>query len=131
MAKAQITITIEIVPDDNQERPDENDEGFWPSKDPDAAGYVDPDKFDDEWAKAQARMDAWERGDWYYVGVRAKAEIKVPHGRDHWILSTMRSPGIWGIESDSGADYMAEVFGDENVTLLEMLDSLREYEIAA
>lgn len=41
----------------------------------------------------------------------------------------IKSPGIWGIESDAGADYIAEVFAEEKATLLEMLESLKDYEV--
>lgn len=45
---------------------------------------------------------------WNYVGVRAEATIEV-NDREQ----TIRSAGCWGIESDSGPDYLAEVAREE------------------
>ena len=79
----------------------------------------------------QARLDAWKNNDWYFVGVRAKAEIRIPNGvnEDCWILSSMETPGLWAIESDSDETYFEEVYQEEKATLLEMLESLKDYEI--
>lgn len=125
---AQVTITREILPDDMGDRPDTNDEFFWPSRDPKSAGYVLPGDFDVQQQLADARMRAWECGEWRYVGVRAKAEIKIPHGHD-WIVSHISSPGLWGIESDSDESYLNEVYEEEKATLLGMLESLKAYEV--
>lgn len=68
-------------------------------------------------AEDQARLDAYNRGDWYFVGIRAVATI--------WIIKanvgtsyTLRSAGIWGMESDSSEDYFNETYEDEKATLL-------------
>src|ERR1700678_2213090 len=104
-SKAQVTIVREVLDD---ESPD--------------TSYLEQDDWED-------RLAEYRRGDFSFVGVRAKAKIRVPHGKD-WILSEMTSPGLWGIESDSGEDYLQEVFEEEKATLLEMLESLHEYEVA-
>ena len=64
-------------------------------------------------------------------GVRAKAILKIPHGLnpDCWITSDFLSPGLWGIESDSDEAYLNSVFEDEKETLLDMLESLKTYEL--
>jgi hypothetical protein len=60
-----------------------------------------------------------QRGDWYMVGVRAVAEIELPPeqlgARDWRLGQTYRliTPGIWGVESDSGEDYFREILDDE------------------
>jgi hypothetical protein len=66
--------------------------------------------------------------------VRAVAHVQIPHGTDSrngpvYILTTLKSPGVWGIEDDSGEDYFNEVFKEEQRILYEMLNSLREYEV--
>jgi hypothetical protein len=61
-----------MLPDDCSDAPDQRSDGFWPSKEPDAAGYVGESNYADEMAKAEERMAGWKRGDWYYVGVRAR-----------------------------------------------------------
>lgn len=129
MSRAQVTITMECAQDDRGDRPDDNDEDFWPSKDPDAADYVFSENYETQMELAQERMNAWRNGEWEYIGVRAVADIKVPYGRD-WITTRIKSPGLWGIESDAGADYLAEVFEEEKATLFEMLASLKEFELA-
>jgi hypothetical protein len=51
----------------------------------------------------ETRLKAWCNGEWYFVGIRAKASIKFPYGTNPecWITAELLSPGLWGIESDS------------------------------
>jgi hypothetical protein len=79
----------------------------------------------------QARLDAWRNGEWHFLGVRARATIKVPHGiNPHcWITSELLSPGLWGIESDNGDEYFLQVYREEREILIAMLASLRTYEV--
>jgi hypothetical protein len=72
------------------------------------------------------RLKAWRNNEWYFVGIRAKATIKVPCGinADCWITSELLSPGLWSIESDSGSAYFREVYQEEREILVGMLDSL-------
>lgn len=104
MAKTQIIISMEIVDDDS----------------PDTS-YLDQDDFAE-------RKEEYIEGDFSFVGVRARAEIRVPYGRD-FIVTTISSPGLWGIESDSGQDYFNSVFQEERATLLEMLKSIHDFEL--
>jgi hypothetical protein len=101
-----------IAEDRTYGRPDENDDGFWPSESPNAAGYVEPDRFAAEMVKAESRMRAWERGDWGYVGVRAKAIIEVVQSGTTTTYE-LASPGLWGVESDSDEEHLKSVFEDE------------------
>lgn len=93
------SITIQVVPD---EMPD--------------ASYLEQD----EW---QDRLEAYQRGEFGFVGVRLSAEIAIPHGKD-WILTTIESPGLWGIEDDSDSSYFRQVAEDELETLADMLNEL-------
>lgn len=43
----------------------------------------------------------------------------------------MLSPGLWGIESDSGDPYFEEVYHEERAVLIAMLASLKILEITA
>lgn len=111
--------------DDSPDRPDERDDGFWPSLDPDAAGYIgEGGDFNAEMEKAQARMAAWEADDWHYMGLRCRAIIHIPIGHGSFRVLTIESAGLWGIESDCGDDYVRQVFGDERETLLAELRTL-------
>lgn len=78
--------------------------------------YLEQDGFAD-------RLKAYRRGDFHYLGVRAAVTVPIPMD-GHYILHEVRSPGLWGIESDSGDDYLAEVFGEESHVLEEMLGAL-------
>lgn len=51
------------------------------------------------------RMESLNNGEWQYIGVIAKAEILNPVTHT---TQTIRSGGLWGVESDSG-DYLKEV----------------------
>jgi hypothetical protein len=75
----------------------------------------------------EARLDAWRKGQWHFVGIRAKATIKFPYGDnpDCWITSELLSPGLWSVESDSGDEYFRQVYEDERAILRGMLDSLK------
>jgi hypothetical protein len=121
--------------DDSGDRPDENDDGFWPSLEPDACGYIGdaaPDdvdgvahqaEYERQLEAAEARMAAWEADGWHYVGVVARARVFIPIGGGSFRVMTLDSGGLWGIESDAG-DYLREVFGQERENLLAELRTL-------
>lgn len=67
-----------------------------------------------------ARMEALNDGQWRFIGIIAKAEIRSENG----ILQTLRSGGLWGIESDSGAPHLETVKQDELAQLTDELTSL-------
>jgi hypothetical protein len=66
--------------------------------------------------------------DFSHIGVFATAVVATPNGSG-WILTRIRSPGLWGIEEDSSEDYLSEVYEEEKATLLRILASLRDYEL--
>jgi len=91
-----------------------------PDEDPDTSYlYQDEPDFSE-------RREAFERGDFSFVGVRAVAEItfetEVSNGWIHGPKIT--TPGLWGIESDSGESYFSEVGADEAAQLVDMLHAL-------
>jgi hypothetical protein len=100
-----------------------------PDSDPRDYLFQDPDYREQD----QARLDAWRNDEWHFIGIRAKATIKIPHGinPDCWITSEVLSPGLWGIESDSGDPYFQEVYREERAILVAMLASLKSFEITA
>lgn len=79
----------------------------------------------------QARLAAWRNDEWSFVGVRAQATIKTPYGINPkcWISTTLMSPGLWGVESDSSEDYFQEVYRQEREILIAMLASLKSYSL--
>jgi hypothetical protein len=133
-AGAPQVVTIRWEPvyprDDTSERPDQRDEGFWPSHDPNAHAYVARPFYDAEYAKAKARLEAWENDDWWYVGVIARAHVSIPIGGGAFTIYTFDSPGVWGIESDSEA-YLLEVFAEEKATLSDHLRTFAGFVVDA
>lgn len=89
--------------------PDQRQDGFWPSRDPNAAGYVLPEHFDTEKAKAERIMAAWENDEWFYCGIIVSAHIDLMG--EQFCLSK-HAASLWGIECnypDSDNDYLNEV----------------------
>lgn len=66
------------------------------------------------------RMESYNNGDWCMLGIIAKAEILTPSGT----RQTIRSSGLWGVESDSGEDYLKDVGAEQLVELRAELESL-------
>lgn len=113
--------------DETAERPDEMQDGFWPSADPEAPGYIGEHtaaELAEAQAAAQARMDAWERDEWEYVGTIARAHIAVPIGGGSFVTFTIDSAGLWGTESDSEESYLESIFEDEKASLTGQLEAL-------
>jgi hypothetical protein len=104
-------------------------ETYDPVADPREYLFQDPDYR----AEDEARLKSWLDGDWHFVAIRARATIKLPYGRnpDCWITSELFSPGLWGIESDSGREYFEEVYRDERAVLMGMLASLKTFQLTA
>jgi hypothetical protein len=78
--------------------------------------YLEQEGFED-------RLEQYRQGDFDYVGVRAVVALPIPFGTDQ-ILTKVKSPGLWGIESDSGEDYFDSVFQEESNILADMLTEL-------
>jgi hypothetical protein len=65
------------------------------------------------------RMEGLNNGDWNFIGIIAKAEIITESGT----IQTIRSGGLWGIESDAGT-YLDEVAQEELENLRAELTAL-------
>jgi predicted RND superfamily exporter protein len=108
MAKCIISIERQVVNDDS---PDLS----WLEQD-----YADlPEPERSKYRSQDAERLANYGTDWSMVGIRAVAIIEV-----NGIQQSIESPGLWGIEDDSGDDYFDEVYGEELSTLGEMLHEL-------
>lgn len=79
--------------------------------DPDTS-YLDQEEFED-------RREEYDRGDYFFVGVRAEAEVVIAG-----VLQTFTSGGLWGVESDSGDEYIQEIAGEEYAELRKILTSV-------
>lgn len=69
------------------------------------------------------RLEAYNRGEWYCIGIRAVAEIEIPSDVEGgwWLRDKIASPGIWGTESDSDESYVDELGEDELAMLRDIL----------
>lgn len=89
------TATATIVRDDCVDRPDQRDDGFWPSRDPKAAGYIGAKSdrtFRKHMARAKATLLAWEADEWFYCGVCVTIEkdgVQLTGNYDH---------ALWGVD---------------------------------
>ena len=107
-------VTARIVRDDCPERPDQRQDGFWPSLYINDPGFIGPgNNFRERLAKAQAEaeavMDAWRKGEWFYCGIVLTIECEGVE-----LDSTQAS--LWGVE----ANYP----GSDNANLTEVADEL-------
>ena len=67
------------------------------------------------------RAEAYNDGKWWAVGICAEAVVSYEIGNKCRRLETLISSGLWGIESDSDASYLASVEQDELADLREHL----------
>lgn len=61
---------------------------------------------------SKERYEALVAGDWHFIGIRAVASITLVRNGVS-ITHELASAGLWGIESDSGEEYLEEVYRDE------------------
>lgn len=66
------------------------------------------------------RMESGNHGDWSFIGIRAIADVQIEGD----IVQEIKSGGLWGIESDSGDDYIQEVSQEELHALRNQLESI-------
>src|SRR5574340_1275649 len=87
-----------------------------PDEDPDTS-YLEQEGFEDALA-------SYNRGDFGFVGVYAEAEVRRENVKGGYSsMHRIRTPGIWGIETDSEDSYFREVGEDELDELKEILTS--------
>lgn len=69
------------------------------------------------------RMEALNRGEWYFLGIYAHAVVSYDIGQGCRRMESMRSGGLWGIESDYPVDEIASVERDELADLRRHLET--------
>ena len=94
--------------------PEGRQDGFWPSLNKDAPGFIGPgNNFRERFAKAQAEaeaiMEAWRRDDWFYCGIVLSVSLDGVILDEHAI-------SLWGVE----ANYP----GSDNGHLTDVADDL-------
>lgn len=103
-------IVARIVHDDCPDAPDERQDGFWPSLDIGAPGFIGPGRnFRARFAEAQQRaervLEAWRTGDWFYCGIVLSVSREDVTLAEH-------AASLWGVEANyPGSDnsYLTEV----------------------
>ena len=73
----------------------------------------------------EERLRQADNGDLGFMGVRASCTLHIGIGQDgHVILHRLKSPGVWGVETDSSPEHIKMLFEDERAVLLAMLDAI-------
>lgn len=126
--KDGFTIAARIMRDDCSDAPNERQDGFYPSKDKDAAGYCPPEHFDASQAHAEKVMKAWKNDEWFYCGIvlSVSKAVHIKGRVQDEIVVSDHAASLWGIECnypDSDNAYLTEV---ANELLDEALDHAKE-----
>ena len=66
----------------------------------------------------EERLEQYRDNQFYFIGIRAKAEVQF---EDNGAIQTLQSGGLWGIESDSDEDYLKSVEQEEIDQLIDTL----------
>lgn len=85
---------------------------------------IDPDPSflyqKDLWEEFKDRREAYERGDFGFIGIYAVTEFVVKG-----TVQTLRSAGLWGIEDDSSEGYLQEIEREEIANLQEIVEAIK------
>lgn len=106
------SITAKTIPDDDPDLSYLTQ--FEHSTDPEEQKYYIEDK----------KRLADYGNNWYMVGVQAEARILVPSGMGGYITQKIQSGGLWGIESDSGAEYIKGIRQEQIDELKQILKTM-------
>ena len=87
-----------IARDDNPGAPDDRQDGFWPSLYKVAPGFIGSgnnfrERFANAQAEAEAIMEAWRRGDWFYCGIVLSVSLD-------GIILDEHAISLWGVEAN-------------------------------
>lgn len=70
------------------------------------------------------RIERLNSGDWNYISISAEARVLTSYDGTNWLINTLSSGGLYGIESDSDEDYLKTIEDEETDSLK---DVLKEY----
>jgi hypothetical protein len=70
------------------------------------------------------RMESLNNGKWEFIGIKAFAEVQTSQDGNGWLINSVSSGGLWGIESDSDKDYLKTV---EQEQIAELKIVLKEF----
>ncbi|OZB12318.1 MAG: hypothetical protein B7X53_18345, partial [Hyphomonas sp. 34-62-18] len=88
-------------------------DGFWPSLYKDAPGFIGPgpnhrQRFAKAQAEAEAIMEGWRKGEWFYCGIVLSVSLDGIELAPH-------AASLWGIEAnypETDNSYLTEVAGN-------------------
>jgi hypothetical protein len=118
------TVLAQVVIDDCPDSPDQRQDGFWPSLYIGAPGFIGPgnnfrQRFAEAQASAEAVMESWRKGDWFYCGIVLSVSLE-------GIDLAQTAAALFGIEANyPGTDnsYLTDV---ANELLPEAVAAARE-----
>ena len=87
-------VTATLHRDDDTTRPDQRQDGYWPSLDPQSAGYIGDKtqkELDEQTRHANYVMNAWKKDKWFYCGIVLSVEL------DDTMIDK-HAESLWGIE---------------------------------
>jgi hypothetical protein len=104
------TVMAQIVLDDCPDAPDQRQDGFWPSLYINDPGFIGPgpnhrERLAKAQAEAEAVMEGWRKGDWFYCGIVLSVSLE-------GVTLDTRAASLWGVEANyPGSDnaYLSEV----------------------
>jgi len=104
------TVLAQVVADDCPDAPDQRQDGFWPSLYKDAPGFIGPgpnhrQRFSEAQTKAEAVMEGWRKGDWFYCGIVLSVSLE-------GVMLTSDAASLWGIEAnypETDNSYLTEI----------------------
>lgn len=110
----RLKFTARIVHDDCPDPPDQRQNGFWPSLDKNAPGFIGPGprhrtRYQAALRKTELIMNAWRRGDWFYCGVILSVSFE-------GVEIDECCASLWGIEANHP--------GTDNACLTEVANEL-------
>ncbi len=71
------------------------------------------------------RMEQYNNSEWCMYGIRAVCTFQVSHDDGKtWNVHTLKTPGLWSIESDSEESYMREVGREQLEELQKDMEAL-------
>ena len=118
------TVLAQVVPDDCPDAPDQRQDGFWPSLYKDAPGFIGPgpnhrQRFAEAQAKAEAIMEGWRKGDWFYCGIVLSVSLE-------GVMLTSHAASLWGIEANYPETDNSYLTGVANELLPEAVAAARD-----
>ena len=124
-------VVAKIFRDNDSGTPEEKVCGFWPSTNPQDAGYIgeEPEvSYSEQLKKANEVLAAWKRDEWFYGGVvlSVSKRIKIDGRAQREVVLSEHAASLWGIECnypDTNNEYLTEV---ANELLPEALTYARE-----